>query len=386
MTYKRVHRRDIPDALFCVEKGSRYAKRSGVERRPGRILKKRSEYYIINLVVKMETRITVETDFRGHRPPGRGNIMPKRISFIGLIVLLSFCLSACKKESDPSDASNAGSAGETAGATAADGGNVIAGSETGASYEDFIALMSSIKERGDKSTQLGLQTTGEYYYSFAGASTSALRYAVEYILWLKGEGDTLANFTSDSRYSGWDTIAEINYASPYPSYFEGLLLEIQGQYEESITPYAAASIMPLFPDEGLDFYYLKKAEVADLYQLRNRLRELEDQIYAAYMPELTGRAWNRQWFSAEYLVGLSSDSVKNEDYPAALTYAKLALKADPFSADVWNNAAACALLAQDLPLTGSYVDEGLAIFPEEERLLELRRSFLRAGEGMEVEP
>ena len=60
--------------------------------------------------------------------------------------------------------------------------------------------------------------------------------------------------------------------------------------------------------------------------------------------------------------------------------------ADPFSADVWNNAAACALLAQDLALTGSYVDEGLAIFPEDERLLELRRSFLRAGEGMEVEP
>jgi|GEM_PF-5107330 len=50
------------------------------------------------------------------------------------------------------------------------------------------------------------------------------------------------------------------------------------------------------------------------------------------------------------------------------------------------NAAACALLAQDLPLTGSYVDEGLAIFSEEERLLELRRSFLRAGEEMEVEP
>ena len=312
--------------------------------------------------------------------------MKKRVLSIGLAVLLSFSLCTCKQESEPADASNAGSVGASAGATAADGSTMIAGSETGTSCEDFISIMRSIKEHGDQTTQLGLQATGEYYYSFAGASVSALRYAVEYILWLKGEGDTLASFTSDSRYTGWDTIAEINYASPYPSYFEGLLLEIQGKYDESIKPYAAASIMPLFPDEGLDFYYLKKAEVAELYQLRNRLRELEDQIYAAYTPELTGRAWNRQWFSAEYLVGLSSDSVKNEDYTEALMYARLALKADPFSADVWSNAAACALLAQDLPLTGSYVDEGLAIFPEEERLLELRRSFLRAGEGMEVEP
>jgi tetratricopeptide (TPR) repeat protein len=246
--------------------------------------------------------------------------------------------------------------------------------------------MSSIKERGDKTTQLGLQATGEYYYSFAGASTSALRYAVEYILWLKGEGDTLANFTSDSRYSGWDTIAEINYASPFTSYFEGLLLEIQGQYEESLKPYSIASIMPSFPDEGLDFYYLKKMEVADLYALRDRLRDLEEKIYTAYTPNLTGREWDRYLYHTDYLLGLSAESVDAKDYAKALTYARLALKADPFSADVWNNAAACALLAQDLPLTGSYVDEGLAIFPEDERLLELRRSFLRAGEEMEGEP
>lgn len=308
--------------------------------------------------------------------------MQKRWLSILLILILSCSLCACEKESDPSDASSAG--GSEAGASNGSAGNADSVSAT--SCDDFIALMSSIKERGDKTTQLGLQATGEYYYSFAGASTSALRYAVEYILWLKGEGDTLASFTADSRYSGWDTIAEINYASPYTSYFEGLSLEIQGKYEESLKPYSIASIMPAFPDEGLDFYYLKKMEVADLYALRDRLRDLEEKIYAVYTPNLTGREWDRYLYHTDYLLGLSAESVDAENYAKALAYARLALKADPFSADVWNNAAACALLAQDLPLTGSYVDEGLAIFPEDARLLKLRSSFLRAGEGMEVEP
>lgn len=82
--------------------------------------------------------------------------------------------------------------------------------------------MKEIKTRGDKTSEMGLPVNSEYYYSFAGASVSAFRYAVEYILWLKGEGDTLDSFTSGSRYSGFDTIAEINCSSPYPTYFEEL--------------------------------------------------------------------------------------------------------------------------------------------------------------------
>ena len=82
--------------------------------------------------------------------------MKKRVLSIGLAVLLSFSLCACKQESEPADASNAGSVGASAGATAADGSTMIAGSETGTSCEDFISIMRSIKEHGDQTTQLGL--------------------------------------------------------------------------------------------------------------------------------------------------------------------------------------------------------------------------------------
>ena len=257
----------------------------------------------------------------------------------------------------------------------------------GTSYSDFIAVMTEIKGYGDNIGEMGLPVQSEYYYSFAGASVSAFRYAVEYILWLKGEGGTFDSFTAGSRYTGWSRIAEINYASPYPSYFEGLLLEVQGKAEECVDPYASAAIMTMFPEEGLDFYYLKKMSVEKLYELRENLRSLEDTIYAAYTPVLSGHDWDKLFFDKDYLVALSCQSVQAEDYPAALFYAKQALKADPFDAAVWHNAVMCALYAEQIELAGEYIDEGLAVFPDDGQLAEFRQMMLDMREminGTEV--
>lgn len=255
----------------------------------------------------------------------------------------------------------------------------------GTSYSDFIEVMTGIKEYGDTVAGLDLPVQSEYYYSFAGASVSALRYATEYILWLKGEGDTLASFTSASRYTGWKTIAEINYASPYPSYFEGLLLEIQGKTDECIDPYASAAIMTLFPEEGLDFYYLKQMSVSGLYDLRDKLRALEDSIYAEYSPVLTGHDWDKYMFDKDYLVALSAKSVEAGEYAESLFYAKQALKADPFDTTVWHNAVMCAVYAEEIGLAGEYVDEGLAIFPDDSQLKDFRKMILDAWEDKGVE-
>ncbi|MBO4797372.1 MAG: hypothetical protein J5494_01150, partial [Candidatus Methanomethylophilaceae archaeon] len=172
-----------------------------------------------------------------------GDPLLRKTAVLILAVLLAALFCSCSLSSVLPGQSGSGQ----------EGGNAGDATDT----ETFLSVMREIKVWGDRTAALGLSVHSEYYYSFAGASVGALRYAVESILWLKGEGDTMESFTSGSRYTGWETIAEINYASPYPSYFEGLLLEIQGKYEECIGPYAAASIMPLFPEEGLDFYYLK---------------------------------------------------------------------------------------------------------------------------------
>ena len=118
---------------------------------------------------------------------------------------------------------------------------------------------------------------------------------------------------------------------------------MQGKKEEVIESYAWASIMPTFPEEGLDFYYLKKMEVNKLYELRDTLREVEESIYSVYAPVLTGAEWDRAIFDSKSLISKSSECVKEADYTSALCYAKQALKVDPFDELVWQNAAICAI-------------------------------------------
>ena len=105
--------------------------------------------------------------------------MPKRILWLFLAFVLALSLSACDLSSI------------LPWTQSPDGEDGLIGD--GTSYHDFIAVMQEIKERGDETAALGLPVNSEYYYSFAGASVSALRYAAEYILWLKGEGDTIFN-------------------------------------------------------------------------------------------------------------------------------------------------------------------------------------------------
>lgn len=254
----------------------------------------------------------------------------------------------------------------------------------GTSYSSFIEVMRQIKEFGDKTSEYGLKATAEYYYSFAGASVSSFRYAVEYILWLRGEGDSFVDFTADSRFKGFDVIAEINYSSPYPCYFAGLMYEVQGKYEECVEPYAMASIMPMFPEEGLDFYYLKFMSIEGLYELRDKLRTMEEDIYNSFIPVLTGHEWDRKLFDEDYLLGLSANSIKESDYESALFYAEQALKTNPFRVEIWQNAAACAMYAEQLGLMGEYVEEGLAVFPEDSNLLTLKQALVDALDNMEV--
>ena len=297
-----------------------------------------------------------------------------------LVVLLCSCNLTPVHQGDETTVNDSTTKKQTEDETTFDEDPVVG---DGTSYTSFIEVMRQIKEFGDKTSEYGLTVNAEYYYSFAGASISAFRYAVECILWLKGEGDTLDSFTADSHYSGFDKIAEIDYSSPYPSYFEGLIYEVQGKYDECVTPYASAAVMPLFPEEGLDFYYLKKMSIEGLYELREELRAIEEDIYSEYVPVLTGHEWDRKMFDTDYLLGMSSNEIQNSNYEEALFYAKQALKSNPFKAESWQNAAACAMYAEQLELMGEYVEEGLAIFPEDENLLVLKQALINALDSME---
>ncbi len=293
----------------------------------------------------------------------------------GVLLALLLALQACacnpfagtKESTEPPNGESGAAAGE------------------GTDYRTFIEFMRGVKGFGDQMAERDMPVQSAYFYSFAGASVSAMRYAVEYILWLKGEGDTLASFTADSRYTGWEQIAEINYSSPYPSYFEGLLYEIQGKRDECIDPYAYAMMMPAYPEEGLDFYYFKKTDVETLYDIRSSLRALEEEIYADYRPDVSGRAWDRFYFDAPYLLDLAGKAFEAGDYQTAYDYAKLSLKADPFVAESWRSAALAALYADDLTQLGAYMDEALAVFPDDENLNNIKNALYDVVSEMEAE-
>jgi hypothetical protein len=65
-------------------------------------------------------------------------------------------------------------------------------------------------------------------------------------------------------------------------------------------------------------------------------------------PVLTGHEWDRKLFDEDYLLGLSANSIKESDYESALFYAEHALKTNPFRVEIWQNAAACAMYAEQL--------------------------------------
>ena len=243
--------------------------------------------------------------------------------------------------------------------------------------KQFLKAMDELCTSGDELSVIGLSLQAESYYAFAGASVSSLRYAVEYILWLKGEGENLDSFTADSRYSGWDQIAGICYASPYPYYFEGLIYHVQNKKEEAKEAYTNTLLNPAYPEDGVNFYYLKNKEVKDLYALRDELRQKEDAIYSKYTPSLVMLPRDPYLFDTSYLRAKSAESVAAGEFAAAASYGKAAVKNDPLDVENLKNAVLCCIYNGEAENAAVYLDEGLLLAPNDEGLQTIYQSFVQ---------
>ena len=244
------------------------------------------------------------------------------------------------------------------------------------SEKEFFKLIEQSEKYGKKFDDLLMDETAAYFYGFAGSSASAMRFAVERLLWLKGEGEDFDSLTSGSRYTNWDEIAEICYASPYPYYFEGLIYELQGKTEEAASAYTYAAIMGNYPDKGLDFRYFKNMSVTELYALRDRLRGYEDRIYGEYRPVLHGYGRTPYNFSAEYLCADAMELLDAGRYEEAMVPAIYAVRIRPKSADCWVCAITAAYYADDAYTATKWLEEALRYFPDHEGLNALASSFI----------
>jgi hypothetical protein len=249
----------------------------------------------------------------------------------------------------------------------------------GDGYDAFVNAMADMKEAGDKLANDGLDFQAQSMYAFAGASLSSCRYAVEYILWLKGEGDSIEAVTEGSRSADWDDIAAVCYASPYPYYFEGLVFHVQGKNDEAKPCYTAALLNPAYPEDGVDFYYLKNMEVADLYKLRDELRTKEAEVYALITVSPVRIERDEYSFYPEYLRAKSKEALEAGDNAGAAAYAKAAVLNDSFDPLNFRNAVLCCIAAEDAQSAARYLDAGLLIAPEDEGLKTLYQGFESLG-------
>lgn len=208
------------------------------------------------------------------------------------------------------------------------------------------------------------------YYGWAAASVSSMRYCVDCLLYLKGEGSSLEDVT-DGRISDWDDIAEFNYASPYPWYFEGLVYNTQDKNDAAQACYEKALLNPAFSaenDEALSVLHVMS--VKELKSVKERLTQLEDKIFASWEPKTTNYPRQALAFSDLYLRTLARECLSSEpaDYKGALRHYEAALRVNPFDGDNFVGCALTQLYLGNTEKTFYYVNEGLFVDPEHEGL------------------
>ena len=234
----------------------------------------------------------------------------------------------------------------------------------------YIDGFTKFYEQGNEYEELGLKIQADYAYGWAAASVSSMRYCVDSLLYLKGEGKSLEE-TVEGRFGDWEEIASMNYASPYPWYFEGLVYNAQDKNSEAQSCYEKAIVNPAFSaenDEALSV--LLVMPVKELEQLKSKLTELEDEIYAAYEPEKSTYPRKELGFDDKYLRILARESLaaNPEDYRAALQHYEAALRVNPFEGDNFVGCALMSLSMDEIDKAFYYVNEGLYVDPEHEGL------------------
>lgn len=237
----------------------------------------------------------------------------------------------------------------------------------------YIDGFSKFCQRGDEYNKQGLSLQADYAYGWAAASVSSMRYCVDCLLYLKGEGNSLEDVTG-GRISDWDDIAGFNYASPYPWYFEGLVYNTQDKNDAAQACYEKALLNPAFSaenDEALSVLHVMSIE--ELKSVKERLIELEDKIFDCWEPKTANYPRQALAFSDLYLRTLARECLSSElpNYKGALRHYEAALRVNPFEGDNFVGCALTQLYLGNTEKTFFYVNEGLFVDPEHEGLLKL---------------
>ena len=234
-------------------------------------------------------------------------------------------------------------------------------------YHELLNEADTFILSAEQAENVGQNILGEYYYGLAQAELSSLRYAIDYILWLKGEGDTLADVVGTAPYGSWEEIAAVSPSSPATEYFEGLLYRIQGKTEEEQECLDNLADNPRkFP---YDFYALKSTSVEELYVIREEVLAKETALWDVFEPRtiLFGGEISGAEYIPEYQLWLAQCSTEADNAGLAAQCAINAMLAEPTNPD-WYYYAAVYGFAAGREDAIDILTEGVFVFPENEKL------------------
>lgn len=257
---------------------------------------------------------------------------------------------------------------------------IVSRNNNSSPYPKFIETMTEFKERGDHYNDVGMQLQAHYYYGMAGSSISAMRFAIENLLAMKGEEDLVNSI--DNPYTDWESIGMISFASPYPYYFEGLIYHIQGNESKAQELYKNAILNSSFPEDGISFYYLNELSTDKLSEIWNELYTMESEIYNEFNPESYEIDRHPMNYNDGYLRAKAKDILEQDpnNYSEARKYYHAALMANPFET---KNFACCAIISifeDDINAAIDYVNEGFWVEEDNEELKKLATWLTYNGE------
>ncbi len=234
-------------------------------------------------------------------------------------------------------------------------------------HEQLLTQAQNYVNAAIQAENMGVGLQGAYYYGLAQASVSSLRYAIDNILWLMGEGETFADVIGNAPYQDWNSIVEAGMSSALPYYFEGLIFEIQGKDDEAQICYEYAKANPNYKES--DFWYLRNMSVDELYALRETVLTMELSICESYTPRtsLCSKERTGAEFSPVYHLTLAKQASSDGYDQLAWECALNALLTNPTEASLYIAAAGYGLTAEVEEVI-DIVNEGLYVFPENDAL------------------
>ena len=209
----------------------------------------------------------------------------------------------------------------------------------------------------------GVALQADYFYGMALAPISSLRFCVDNVIWLKGEGKTVADIVSAAPFGDWDAIVGAGLGSPMPFFFEGLLFTFQGKSDEAAECYKRAKANSNY--EEMDFNYLKSMSIDDLYSLRNDCVKKEMAILNEYTPKSTMLAERTgAEFSPIYHAALADEMQQSNDSYSVYRCFFNAVLCNPQIPDYYSSAALTAMQVGEVEIAELIINDGLWAFPK----------------------